>query len=135
MNALFCTEDPVPRVSEGIKLAESGAVTSCIDLSDGLATAAAEICTRSHAGMILEWEFLPIGENVEEICNLLRKDVHDAVLRWGGEYELLFTFKKERIEDIYRQGVPFSIIGTVDNGREAFIRCDGKEEALGHGVY
>ena len=126
---------PVPKVSEGIKLAESGAVTSCIDLSDGLATAASEICERSHAGMVIEWEFLPIGENVEDICMSLRKDARDAVLRWGGEYELLFTFNKDNIEKIYRQGVPFSIIGTVDNGREAMLRCDGKEEALGHGVY
>ena len=131
----FALYVPVPRVAEGIKLASSGAVTSCMDLSDGLATAASEICRQSHAGMIMEWEFLPIGENVEEICEALGKDVKEAVLGWGGEYELLFTFKKDMIDNLYREGVPFSIIGTVDNGDGPYIRIDGKEERLGYGVY
>ena len=126
---------PVPHVQDGIRMAETGVVTSCIDLSDGLATAAAEICGRSHTGMILDWSFLPIGENVEAICEALGKDVEDAVLRWGGEYELLFTFRKEDINALYDAGVQFSVIGMVDSRDRAYIRTADGEEALGHGVY
>ena len=116
-------------------MAETGVVTSCIDLSDGLATAAAEICGKSHTGMILNWDFLPIGENVEAICEALDKDLEDTVLRWGGEYELLFTFRKEDINALYDAGVQFSVIGMVDSRDRAYIRTADGEEALGHGVY
>ena len=58
----------MPLVKEGVRLAGSGAVTSCIDLSDGLATAASEICRASHVGMSIRWDFLPIGPDVERIC-------------------------------------------------------------------
>ena len=126
---------PVPHVEDGVKLAETGAVTPCIDLSDGLATAASEVCQKSHVGMTFEWDFLPVGANVEEICEKLGKDVRDAVLRWGGEYELLFTFDKNDIQKIYDAGVQFSIVGIVGNRDGAYLHSSSGEESLGHGVY
>lgn len=126
---------PVPRVKEGISLAESDAVTSCIDLSDGLSTAASEICARSHVGMSVVWEFLPLGDRVEDLCSELGKDVKQAALGWGGEYGLLFTFRKDRINRLYDAGIQFSIIGTVDNRDGPYLRMDDREEAMGYGVY
>ncbi len=126
---------PVPHVTDGVKMAETGIVTSCIDLSDGLATAADEICRASHVGMTVNWGFLPIGPNVEAICEALGKDVQDAVLRWGGEYELLFTFGRDDIDKLYRAGVQFSIIGVVDNRDRVYLQDGAGEEEMGHGVY
>lgn len=50
-DSIFALMAPVPRVEEGRRISESGCATSCIDLSDGLAAAAMEICRQSHVGM------------------------------------------------------------------------------------
>ena len=116
-------------------MAASGAVTSCMDLSDGLGNACRTICARSHVGMEIEWEFLPIGEEVEEICALCRKDVKETVVRWGGDYELLFTFDKSKIQDLYDAGVAFSIIGVVTNDSAPYL-CDGEHRSeMQDGIY
>ena len=45
---------PIPRVAEGSAMAGSGAVTSCMDLSDGLGTALNTLCEASGVGMDVE---------------------------------------------------------------------------------
>lgn len=126
---------PVPLIKEGVALAKTGAVTSCIDLSDGLATAASEVCKASRVGMTVVWDFLPIGPDVEAVCAACGADLEDSVLRWGGEYALLFTFRKDDIEKLYETNVPFSIIGTVDDRGQAYIQTPHGEEAIGYGKY
>ena len=134
-DSIFSLTVPVPRWEEGIKMAASGAVSSCMDLSDGLGNACRTICARSHVGMEIEWEFLPIGEEVEEICALCRKDVKETVVRWGGDYELLFTFDKSKIQDLYDAGVAFSIIGVVTNDSAPYL-CDGEQRSeMQDGIY
>lgn len=126
---------PVPRWEEGIKLSASGAVSSCMDLSDGLGNACRTICARSHVGMDIEWEFLPVGEEVEEICGLCRRDLKDTVVRWGGDYELLFTFDKAKIQNLYDAGLAFSIIGVVTNDSSPHL-CDGDQRSeMQDGLY
>ncbi len=126
---------PVPRVEEGIALASSGAVSSCIDLSDGLAEAAWSICGCSRVGMEFQREFVPEGEGVEEVSKSLGIPRDDMVLYWGGEYELMFTFRKDRIKELYASGSPFTIIGVVDNGVSPKMSEADKTEVLGHGIY
>ena len=58
---------PIPRVTEGVELASSGIVTSCIDLSDGLGTALNTICEASGVGIDIEFSFLPHEDYVEKI--------------------------------------------------------------------
>lgn len=126
---------PVPRMEEGIALASSGAVTSCIDLSDGLAEAAWSICGCSRVGMEFQREFVPEGEGVDEVNRSLGISRDDMVLYWGGEYELMFTFRKDRIKELYASGAPFTIIGVVDNGASPKMSEAEKTEVLGHGIY
>jgi|LSQX01.1.fsa_nt_gb thiamine-monophosphate kinase len=126
---------PVPRIREGIALASSGIVTSCIDLSDGLATAALTICESSHAGMDLMLEFLPKGADVEDVSEETGVSEIDMMLNFGGEYELLFTFGKEDIGSLYDSGVNFTIIGTVTSGREARLVADDGVRRLEYGRY
>ncbi len=126
---------PVPRVDEGIALSGSGAVTSCIDLSDGLAEAAWSICGSSRVGMEFHRDFLPEGEGVAEVSELLGMPRDEMTLYWGGEYELMFTFKKDKIKALYGCGAPFTIIGVVDNGNSPKISDADKTEVLGHGIY
>ncbi|HKM09741.1 MAG TPA: thiamine-phosphate kinase [Candidatus Methanomethylophilaceae archaeon] len=126
---------PIPKIEEGIAMSKSGAVTSCIDLSDGLAEAAWSICGASHVGMEFRREFLPAGDGVYEVRDALGVSLDDLMLYWGGEYELLFTFKKDMIMKLYDDNISFTIIGEVDNGDSPKISdMEGMEE-LGHGIH
>ncbi len=126
---------PVPHMEDGIKLAESGIVHSCMDLSDGLSNAANTICQMSRVGMEIEWEFLPVDDETRTILEACRCDLKDTVTRWGGEYELMFTFDRKGIKKLYDAGVAFSIIGLVTNDDGPYL-CDGEERtAMKDGVY
>lgn len=126
---------PLPRVMEGMEISKSGAATSCMDLSDGLADAARKICAASGVGMDIEWDFLPVGPGVGEICEIAGKDLRHTVTCWGGEYELLFTFDRSKVQALYDRKVPFSIIGTVFEGEGAYMIDDDGREAFGDAVY
>lgn len=132
---IFSLMVPVPHTEDGIRLSGTGIVGSCMDLSDGLANAARSICRASHVGMEIEWEFLPIDDRTEDVLTECGCDLKDTVTGWGGEYELLFTFKREDIQKLYDAEIAFSLIGVVTNG-DGPILCDGSERrVMGNGVY
>jgi len=125
---------PIPRVAEGIALSSSGAVTSCIDLSDGLAEGARSICDASHVGMEIHMAFLPEGEGVEEVFSKIGISKEEMMLYWGGDYELLFTFDKAKMEPLYSEDIEFTVIGIVSNDNAPYINyIDNRREAMGHG--
>lgn len=134
-DAIFSLMTPVPKINEGMELSRCGKVTSCIDLSDGLATAANEVCEQSRVGMEIEWEFLPENGDVDTVSEETGVSKKDMMLRWGGEYELMFTFAKEDIEKIQKTGVYFSIIGLVTNDDGVYLREGEDRERLEHGRY
>lgn len=134
-DAVFSLTTPVPMVREGMMLSKCGKVTSCIDLSDGLATAANIICEQSRAGMEIVWEFLPESEDVEPVCDATGISKEDMMLNFGGEYELMFTFAKEDISALQESGVFFSIIGHITGDDGAYLLKDDGRRKLGYGKY
>lgn len=134
--AVFSLMVPVPQISEGILLSKTGKVTSCIDLSDGLATAANIICEQSGVGMELVWEFMPLHEDVSRISESAAIPVKDMALGWGGEYTLLFTFPRECIKEVQNSGVLFSVIGHVtDDDGVYLLEGENGRHRLGSGRY
>lgn len=126
---------PIPRVTEGIALSSTGVVTSCMDLSDGLGTALNTLCTASHVGIDVEMDFLPRGMWVDEVSEMTSTPLEELLLGWGGEYELLFTADRDRLDRIYDAEVEFHIIGMVnDSGVPDLIR-DSKRTRIGYGNY
>ena len=126
---------PIPRVEEGVAMARSGAVTSCMDLSDGLGTALNTICSASGVGIDVELDFIPRGPCVDEMAEASGRPAKDLLLGWGGEYELLFTADRERLDRLYDAEVEFSIIGMVnDSGRPSLVE-DGKRSVIPYGEY
>ncbi len=126
---------PIPRVTEGIVLAESGIVSSCMDLSDGLGTALNTICESSKVGIDIEYDFIPREPFVEKISEKTGVPMEKLLLGWGGEYELLFTTDPNRLRKLYDEDLEFSIIGIVnDSGRPELVR-DGKRSIIGNGEY
>ena len=126
---------PIPRVAEGISMSASGAVTSCIDLSDGLAEGAKSICSASRVGMDIFMRFLPEGHGVDEVSSETGISKEDLMLYWGGEYELLFTFDKSKKDALYDIDLEFSIIGKVTNEDVPYIIYENKRMAMENGKH
>ncbi|MDO5853664.1 MAG: thiamine-phosphate kinase [Thermoplasmata archaeon] len=130
-----CLYVPIPRVAEGAAMAESGAVTSCMDLSDGLGTALNTLCSASGVGMEIELSFIPRGPSVEEMAEASGKDVRDLLLEWGGEYELVFTADRDRLDRLYEREVEFHIIGVVNDTGSPHLVSEGERSVIRDGVY
>jgi thiamine-monophosphate kinase len=88
---------PDARVQEGIALSESGAVTSSIDSSDGLAVSLYDLSRSSGVGFRVE--ALPIPSEVEAYAEHHGLDPGELALYGGEEYELVFTVEESRLED------------------------------------
>jgi len=82
---------PRARLQEGLALAKTGAVTSSIDSSDGLAWSLHEISRASHVGFLIER--LPIAEEARQLAEMHKLDPIELSLYGGEEYELVVTVK------------------------------------------
>ena len=88
-----------PRLKIGQQLAESGAVTSCIDISDGLSTSTHLLAEASNTGFQVEHESIPFVPGLNQKEKLL-------ALHYGGDFELLFTIRPDKAEQILNQEFP-----------------------------
>lgn len=105
---------PEPRAAEGVALSKSGVVTSCMDVSDGLASSIYQVCEASGVSMEIDFEKLP---RTEEISQIEFVPEPELLLYFGGDYELLATvkpdgFKKVRAA-VKRKGGQLTEIGRV----------------------
>jgi thiamine-monophosphate kinase len=130
--ALF---QPQPRVQEGLEIANSGVVTSMIDISDGLALSIAEIAKSSNVGAELYEDRIPIfSEEIRDDRNLhlTKGERRELALYYGGDYELLFSLNtnalgNEAVMQKLRNGVNMSIIGTIVPPEEGIYLKKGRE--------
>jgi thiamine-monophosphate kinase len=119
--------EPVPRVKEASLLSASGFVTSCMDTSDGLAASIHELSRSSGVNFLLNWDSIPIPSDVYEISELRLLQVEDLVLYSGGDYQLLFTVKRESVEELHQMmGKDFTVIGEVREKGSNVIRRSGQ---------
>jgi thiamine-monophosphate kinase len=84
---------PRARLSEGLALAKSGAVSASVDSSDGLAWSLYELARASRVGFVLDK--LPVAGGVEEFARVNRLSLFDLVFYGGEEYELVVTIKPD----------------------------------------
>lgn len=91
---------PKARLREGIVLANSRAVTSSIDSSDGLAWSLHQIAQSSKVGINLHT--IPVAAAVETFAKEHGLSALDLALYGGEEYELVVTIKPERFRDLTR---------------------------------
>jgi thiamine-monophosphate kinase len=106
---------PAPRVGWGIVLGEEQLATAMIDISDGLSSDLAHLCTASQAGALLEASALPIDEDVSQLCGRRALDPLLLALHGGEDFELLFTLRPEDVPRLPKKvdGIPISRIGEV----------------------
>jgi len=99
---------PKARLNEGLALAQTGAITSSIDSSDGLAWSLHELSKASNVGFLID--NLPIAEEVADLAKRHEVDPVELCLYGGEEYELVVTVKPALLERA-RKKVPLIRIG------------------------
>lgn len=110
LKALF---EPVPRIKEARKLAESGAVTSMMDTSDGLAMSLYDLSRQSKVGFRIREATLPILPEVRA-CVSGPEELLELALYTGGDFELIFTADPERLKKV-QNICNLTIIGECTN--------------------
>lgn len=112
--------NPKPRLELARRLAENRLVHSMMDLSDGLATDLAHICTRSKVGAVID----PAGLRMDPLpaaAGLLDKDPDQWILSGGEDFELVFTAPARHSAAIVdlaaRLEVPVTRIGRIDDSQ------------------
>ena len=126
---------PRARVKEGIALAETGAVTGCMDSSDGLAVSLYDLARSTGTGFkVTEPPVDPAATRFAERHGL---DVADLVLYGGEEYELVFTFRPENEGKIREAlggvGCSLLVIGEVTEEKDIVLTVDGAVKPIRRG--
>ncbi|MHC1576346.1 MAG: thiamine-phosphate kinase [Methanosarcinaceae archaeon] len=117
--------EPMPRIHEGQQLAATGAVTSAIDTSDGLAMSLYDLAAASDVGFRIYEERLPIVDEVRGIADN-QDELLELALYTGGDFELLFTVSPGRLEQV-RETCDLTVLGDVVGMDEgiAVVGTDG----------
>ncbi len=122
--------EPIPRINEGMALAKTRAVTSMMDISDGLSLSLHDLAKASGVGFKISEDMLPV---LPDVKNLLEGDeLLQAVVFTGGDFELLFTVPPDKINEA-RNACSFTVIGEVIKNGIFIERSNGIEELKGLG--
>jgi thiamine-monophosphate kinase len=124
--------NPKARIQEGIALAHSGAVTSSIDSSDGLAMSLYDLSKSSSVGF--QVDDLPIPPEVLSYTNHHGLNPSHLALYGGEEYELVFTVKKDLLEDAQKAlaavDCELHILGTATQEKDITMLKKGEKTLI-----
>ena len=118
--------EPEPRLAEGRALAGSGAVTAMMDNSDGLALSLSDLAGVSQVGFVVEEDALPIAPGLSEAVG--KKAAQELVMSAGGDFELVFTVRRDGLEEA-RRACKLTVIGEVVN-EGIWIEKDGERKPM-----
>ena len=126
---------PGARTRIGSMLGRTGAATTCMDLSDGLADAVTQIAAQSGTGATIDANALPIHPGAVEWFSSRGIDPVTAALSGGDDYELLFGVPAKRrgkLRHVIQQsrGVPIRRIGELTKDPAIVLSRDGRLEGL-----
>ena len=124
---------PAPCVFEGIALAQTGVVTSMMDISDGLSLSLKQLSDASHVGFEIEQSALPVHPDAESMLGC--DEALECALYGGGDFGLLFTIDADGV-DIARKACPeMHVIGMVLEYGEIVLKHNGACTLLGEMGY
>ena len=101
---------PQPRLAVGQALLRRRLATACIDVSDGLSTDLAHLCTASNVAAELDLAALPLHPVATALDD--RAQIN-ALLHGGEDYELLFTARATTKMPRSIANVPITRIGRI----------------------
>lgn len=126
---------PTPRLDVGIALAESGAITSCMDSSDGLASSLGQFSQANGVGFEVEEDRLPLYARAKSLAAVKPTSV---ALYSGGDFELVATIRPESFDTVQavvaKRGSKLTAIGHVTKARElTLLTAKGREPIADRG--
>lgn len=124
--------NPDAKSKEGVLLAKNGFVTSCTDITDGLASEIGELVNSSTQGIgiTIYEEMIPLDSTVLEIARKVNKNPLEFILYYGEDFELLLTIAKDNFNEISAE-IPLYKIGEVNSsGKMIIVKNDGEIEKL-----
>ncbi len=113
-----------PRLKEGLLLAEKRIATSCMDLSDGLASSLYQLARVNNLGFRIYADKIPVAKEARKHENWL-----ELALYYGGDYELLFTAPEEKVKGI-EEDIDARKIGEVIGEKKVLLVEEGKEKEM-----
>jgi thiamine-monophosphate kinase len=127
--------EPKPRLWEAKRLANELAVSSMIDISDGLASEIGHLCKQSHLGCLVDEQKIPAAGEVIRWVDENKEPLSRYLLESGEEYELLFTVSEERYEKWQEKkldvDLKITVIGEMVDKREGIrIKSEGKARSI-----
>ncbi|MGD1060793.1 MAG: thiamine-phosphate kinase [Methanomassiliicoccales archaeon] len=124
-------KEPTPRTKEGMILSAAGSVTSCMDVSDGLALTVHGISEASGVGFDVDYEAVPVEREVYDVAKKSAVQTEELVLYYGGDYQLLFTFSPKGLNSLRNKlGKDLSVIGKAVAGNECTLVKNGRRTPL-----
>jgi thiamine-monophosphate kinase len=126
---------PEPRARIGSLLGRLRAASACMDLSDGLADAVAQVSSSCGTGATIEAELLPLNPGATEWFTRAGQDAVVASVAGGDDYELLFAVPRRtrsRLRTVLQQsqGVRITRIGELTREPTVGLARGGRLEPL-----
>lgn len=109
---------PEPRVALGQALAASGAVTSMLDLSDGVASDLRHICRQSGVSAVIDQTAIPVSPAFRRFRGFSDAGTGNLEISGGEDYELLCTVAHGGRDDVEALAAEsgISCIGRIEAG-------------------
>ena len=126
---------PEPRARIGALLGRNRAASACMDSSDGLADAVAQMAAASGTGARLDAGLLPLDPAAAESLRQTGRDPVMDLLAGGDDYELLFAVPRRghgRLKTVLREarGVPITRIGELTSDPAIGVQRENRFEPL-----
>ncbi|MCG7845156.1 MAG: AIR synthase-related protein, partial [Methanomassiliicoccales archaeon] len=103
---------------EGALLSASGAITSCMDTSDGLSTSLYELAEASGVCFEVSYDNIPVDMETRQVVEGCGTELDSVILHGGGDYQLLFTVRPEGWDDVQKLlGKEVTVIGRCLEGK------------------
>ncbi|MBQ1937091.1 MAG: thiamine-phosphate kinase [Bacteroidales bacterium] len=118
---------PMPRIQEGLALAQIDGVHAMMDISDGIGSDLRHILKASRKGAVIDCCKLPISDEVKQYCEQTGKNPLEFALSGGEDYELLFTISPEAEKSLE---IKHFVIGEI-NSEEGIQWLGADKDYLG----